>query len=108
MGISHSLYKKVGDGTKLVQLIYIREKDGVKYYIWDDAGKFEEISKQELRDKINLGVYHSSKNNDSRCQFENRYVIPGIRTPKRPIEQEEEEIFGKKTTAPDEFGWIEI
>lgn len=107
IGASHDLYKKVGDRTKFVPLIYIKEKDGVTYYIWDESGEFVEVDKQDLLDKINSGEYHSSSNNGSKSPIESRNVIAGIKTPKKSVEDEEEAIFGKKKSE-DGICWQSI
>lgn len=106
IGASHNIYKKVGDRTKFIPLIYIKEKDKTAYYIWVEPGEFVEIEKQDLIDKINSGEFHSSSNNGSRKLIEGRYIIAGIKSPKKSINEEEESIFGKKDT--DDMGWQRI
>ena len=101
------MYKKVGDRTKFVPLIYIKEKNGVAYYIWDDSRKFVKVDKQELLDKINSGEYHSSGNNGSKSPIDSRHIIAGIKTPKKSIRDEEEAIFGKAKNA-NGYDWQTI
>ena len=110
MGYSLDLYKKTEDRTKMVPAIYVKEKDRVDYYVWDEVDGFTNITKQEIIDKINSGEYHCSKNNDSKGPLETRFFIPGIRSPKKDIKEEQEAIFGadKSTVIEDENGWQHI
>ncbi len=112
IGASHDLYKKIENRTKMVPLIYVKGREKVDYYIWDDTEGFINISKEELLEKINSGEYHSSKNNDSKSIFQSRMIIPGIRSPRISKEKEEKEIFGEGTAKDvvtvEENGWVRI
>ena len=92
IGCSGSLYAKDGKKTKLVPLMYVDSKDGVKYYIWLGPEGFTEVSNEELKEKIISGEIHSSVNNGSE---DSRFIAPGIYVPRIPTEQEERMIFGE-------------
>ena len=110
IGVTHKIYQKVGDRTKIVPLIYVKGKDNVEYYIWNDTDGFIKITKEALKEKIESGEYHSSTNNGSTERLESIAIIPGIRSPKKSVEAEEVEIFGETTSveADDGSGWVNI
>ena len=94
---SDDLYKKVDNGTKIVPLIYIKDKKRLNYFIWDDKKGFYKIEKKDLLDKINSGEYHSSKISGIVDKgTSKRYILPGLRSPRKTLKEEEEAIFGEE------------
>lgn len=93
IGHSHDLYRQTETRTEFVQLIYIKGENEKEYFVWDKEKGFVKTSKQEIIDKINSGEYHSSTNNGSRGKLNLGYVIPGIRSPRKTIQSEENSIF---------------
>lgn len=90
---SDKLYKKTETRTKFVPLIYTKTESGKSYFLWDDEEGFVRMPEKEIIEKINSGEVHSSTNNGSKKGLDSVYVIPGMKSPKKSVKDEENAVF---------------